>query len=96
MGCYALKYLSIGSTRARQKLLRRRQPKNSVKKGVYFGTYRSRVSVHASHEALTLAYPGLPCSRGTGGYSGMVWVSEKVSSERILVLLCCQDGRRNF
>ena len=26
----------------------------SVKKGVHFGTYRSRVSVHASHEALTL------------------------------------------
>ena len=30
---------------------------NSVKKGVYFGTHRSRVSVHASHEALTLHSP---------------------------------------
>jgi hypothetical protein len=37
---------------------------NSVKKGVHFGTHRSRVSVHASHEALTLAHPGSPCSRG--------------------------------
>jgi hypothetical protein len=37
---------------------------NSVKKGVHFGTHRSRVSVHASHEALTLhspvAHPGSP------------------------------------
>jgi hypothetical protein len=30
---------------------------NSVKKGVHFGTYRSRVSVHASYETLTLAHP---------------------------------------
>jgi hypothetical protein len=40
---------------------------NNVKKGVHFGTHRSRVSVHASHEAspfthpsLTLAHPGSP------------------------------------
>jgi hypothetical protein len=33
---------------------------NSGKKGVYFGTHRSRVSVHASHEALTLAHPRSP------------------------------------
>ena len=32
---------------------------NSVKKGVHFGTHRSRVSVHASHDALTLAHPAL-------------------------------------
>ena len=41
--------------------------RNSVK-GVHFGTHRSRVSVHANHEALTLhspvAHPGSPCSRG--------------------------------
>src|ERR1700722_3045324 len=44
---------------------------NSVKKGVHFRIHRSRVSVHASHEALTLhspvthlAHPGSPCSRG--------------------------------
>jgi hypothetical protein len=41
---------------------------NSVKKGVHFRTHRPRVSVHASHEALTLhspvAHPGSPCSRG--------------------------------
>jgi hypothetical protein len=30
--------------------------RNSVK-GVHFGTHRSRVSVHASHETLTLAHP---------------------------------------
>jgi hypothetical protein len=30
---------------------------NSVTKGVHFGTHRSRVSVHASHEAVTLAHP---------------------------------------
>jgi hypothetical protein len=30
---------------------------NSVKKRVHFGTHRSRVSVHASHEALTLHSP---------------------------------------
>jgi hypothetical protein len=29
---------------------------NSVKKGLHFGTHRSRVSVHASHEALTLHF----------------------------------------
>src|SRR5271163_4168259 len=28
-----------------------------AQKGVYFGTHRSRVSVHASHEALTLHSP---------------------------------------
>jgi len=28
--------------------------RNSVKKGAHFRTHRSRVSVHASHEALTL------------------------------------------
>jgi hypothetical protein len=32
---------------------------NSVKKGVYFETHRSRVSVHASHGALTLHSPWL-------------------------------------
>src|SRR5213075_1289186 len=46
---------------------------NSVKKGVHLGTHRSRVSVHVSHEALTLGHPqspwitlghpGSPCSR---------------------------------
>jgi hypothetical protein len=30
---------------------------NSAKKGVHFGTHRSRVSVHASHEVLTLHSP---------------------------------------
>jgi hypothetical protein len=30
---------------------------NSIKKGVHFETHRSRVSVHASHEALTLHLP---------------------------------------
>jgi hypothetical protein len=29
----------------------------SVKKGVHFETHRSRVSVHVSHEALTLVHP---------------------------------------
>jgi hypothetical protein len=43
-GFHALKYLSVGA-------------QNSVKKGVHFGTHRSRVSVHASHEALTLRSP---------------------------------------
>jgi hypothetical protein len=38
------------------KRLRRREPKNSVKR-VHFGTRRSRVSVHASHDALTLCSP---------------------------------------
>jgi hypothetical protein len=41
---------------------------NSVKKGVHFGTHLSRVSMHASHEALTfhspVTHPGSPCSRG--------------------------------
>jgi hypothetical protein len=66
---------------------------NSVKKGVHFGTRKSRVSVHASHEALIfhspVAHPGSPCSRGASVQSGMVWVSVKVSLEGILVLLCC-------
>ena len=30
---------------------------NSAEKGVHFGTHRSRVSVHTSHETLTLAHP---------------------------------------
>src|SRR5271156_1502821 len=49
------------------KRLRRREPKNSVKR-VHFGTHRSRVSVHASHDAFPLrspvAHPGSPCSQG--------------------------------
>src|ERR1700728_2829571 len=45
---------------------------NSVKKGCHFGHYRSRVSVHASHEALTLR-PGhrvlhLSCRSLTRGF----------------------------
>lgn len=32
---------------------------SNVKKGVHFETYRSRVNVHASHEALTLHSPWL-------------------------------------
>ena len=30
---------------------------NSVKEGAHFGTYQYRVSMHESHEALTLAHP---------------------------------------
>ena len=41
-----LKYLSVGA-------------QNSVKEEVHFGTHRSRVSMHASHEALTLHSPSL-------------------------------------
>jgi hypothetical protein len=55
--------------------------------------------VHTSHEALTLrspvAHPSLtlahPARKVRVFKSGMVWVSEKVSSERILLLLCCQE-----
>ena len=51
LGFHAVKYLSVGA-------------QNSVRKGVHFGTHRSRVSMHASHEALTLhspvTHPGSP------------------------------------
>src|SRR5271156_4414798 len=43
---------------------------NSVKKGVHFGTHRSRVSVHASHEALTLHSPSL-----TLAHPGSPWLT---------------------
>jgi len=39
------------------KRLRRDGAQNSVKNGVHFGTHRSRVSVHANHEVLTLVHP---------------------------------------
>jgi hypothetical protein len=41
------------------KRLCRREPKIAERKGVHFGHHCSRVSVHASHEALTLAYDSL-------------------------------------
>ena len=44
------------------------EPKIAERKGVHFGYHRPRVSVHASHEALTLHLPVAhrrsPCSRG--------------------------------
>jgi hypothetical protein len=57
------KYLSVGST-GQDEAVAQEEAQNSVKKGVHFGTHRSRVSVHASYETLTLAHPGSPCSRG--------------------------------
>jgi hypothetical protein len=53
---------------ARDEAVAQKGAQNSVTKGVHFGTHRSGVSVHASHEALTfhslVAHLGSPCSRG--------------------------------
>jgi hypothetical protein len=56
--------ICLSDPQGRDEAIAREGAQNSVKKGVYFGTYRSRVSMHASHEALTLAHPDSPCSRG--------------------------------
>jgi hypothetical protein len=90
--------ICLSDRQGRDEAVAQEGAQNSVKKVVYFGTHRSRVSVHASHEALTLhssvAHPGSPwltllarCEvlKRHGG------VRVKVSSGRILVLLSCHD-----
>jgi hypothetical protein len=51
-GFHAFKHLSVGSTR-RGEAVAHEGARNSVKR-VHFGAHRSRVSVYASHEALSL------------------------------------------
>ena len=70
---------------------------NSVKKGVHFGTHRSRVSVHASHKALTLHSP---VAHRRSPWLTLLARCESLKRHgvgeregepgRILVLLCCQ------
>ena len=58
--------ICLSDPQGRDEAVAQEGAQNSVKKGVHFGTHKSRVSVHASHEALTLhspvAHPGSPCS----------------------------------
>ena len=56
--------ICLSDPQGRDEAVAQEGAQNSVKKRVHFGTHRSRVSVHASHEALTLhspvAHPGSP------------------------------------
>jgi hypothetical protein len=60
--------ICLSDPQGREKAVAQDGAQNSIQKRVHFGTHRSRVSVHASYEALTLhspvAHPGSPCSRG--------------------------------
>jgi hypothetical protein len=47
--------ICLSDPQGRDEAVAQEGAQNSVKKGVHFGTHRSRVSVHASHEALTLS-----------------------------------------
>jgi hypothetical protein len=47
----------LSDPQGRGEAIAQEEAQNSVKKGVHFGTHRSRVSVHASHETLTLHSP---------------------------------------
>jgi hypothetical protein len=59
MGFHALKYLPIGSIR-RDEAVAQEGAQNSVKKGVHFGTHRSRVSEsRGAHPSLTRHSPSL-------------------------------------
>jgi hypothetical protein len=49
--------ICLSDPQGRDEAVAQKGAQNSVKKGVHFRTYRSRVSVHASHEALTLHSP---------------------------------------
>jgi hypothetical protein len=61
--------ICLSDPQGRDEAVAQEGAQNSVKKGVHFGTHKSRLSVHASHEVLTLhspvAHPGSPCLRGT-------------------------------
>ena len=46
--------ICLSDPQGRDEAVAQKGAQNSVKKGVHFGTHKSRVSVHASHEALTL------------------------------------------
>jgi hypothetical protein len=50
--------ICLSDPQGRDKAVAQEEAQNSVKR-VHFGTHRSRVSVHASHEALTLRSPWL-------------------------------------
>src|SRR4051794_15562108 len=56
--------ICLSDLQGRDEAVAQEGAQNSVKKGVHFGTYQSRVSVYASYEAFTLhspvAHPGLP------------------------------------
>jgi hypothetical protein len=49
--------ICLSDPQGRDEAVAQEGAQNSVKKGVHFGAHRSRASVHASHEALTLAHP---------------------------------------
>ena len=49
--------ICLSDPQGRDEAVAQERAQNSVKKRVHFGTHRSRVSVHASHEALTLHSP---------------------------------------
>src|SRR5271155_200815 len=51
--------ICLSDPQGRDEAVAQEGAQNSVKKGVHFGTHRSRVSVHASHEALTHRSPWL-------------------------------------
>jgi hypothetical protein len=51
--------ICLSDPQGRDEAVAQKGAQNSVKKGVHFGTHKSRVSVHASHEALTLHSPWL-------------------------------------
>ena len=59
--------ICLSDPQGRDEAVAQEGAQNSVEKGVHFGIHRSRVSVHASHEALTLhspvAHPVSHCSR---------------------------------
>jgi hypothetical protein len=49
--------ICLPDPQGRDEAVAQEEAQNSVKKGVHFWIHRSRVSVHTSHEALTLAHP---------------------------------------
>ena len=59
--------ICLSDPQGRDEAVAQEEAQNSVKKGVHFWTHRSRVSVHASHEALTLHSPV--------AHSGSPWVT---------------------
>jgi len=49
--------ICLSDPRGRDQAVAQEGAQNGIEKGVRFGTHRSGVSVHASHEALTLHSP---------------------------------------
>jgi hypothetical protein len=73
--------ICLSDPQGRDEAVAQEGAQNSVKMGVHFGTHRSRVSVHASHEALTRHSPvahGRTYVRATRAYARRLVVSSLV------------------